>query len=113
MRRQTSSRAEAVAALEKVGLGDLDPDRLPGNLSGGEQQRVAIARALVCRAEVLVADEPTGALDSVNTQRISDLLLRIGTDQGVQVLVATHDPVVASRMPGLLDLGHQQVGTNA
>jgi ABC-type lipoprotein export system ATPase subunit len=91
---------DAVAdALETVGLGGHE-DREPATLSGGEQQRVAIARGLVSGASVLLADEPTGALDVENTRRVADLLVRLGSRPDVTVVVATHDPEVAARMAG-------------
>lgn len=70
-------------------------DREAGELSGGEQQRVAIARALVLRPRVILADEPTGALDEGNTMVVADLLADIARERDAVVVVATHDPVVA------------------
>jgi putative ABC transport system ATP-binding protein len=84
--------------LDLVGLGGLG-GRWPTTLSGGEQQRVAIARALVTDSRVLLADEPTGALDRNNTTAIGELLLRLGTERGIHVVIATHDPSLADLMP--------------
>lgn len=70
-------------------------DREAGELSGGEQQRVAIARALVLRPRVILADEPTGALDEGNTMVVADLLADIARERDAVVVIATHDPVVA------------------
>lgn len=70
-------------------------DREAGELSGGEQQRVAIARALVLHPRVILADEPTGALDEGNTMVVADLLADIARERDAVVVVATHDPVVA------------------
>lgn len=81
--------------LERVGLGGLH-DRLPGQLSGGEQQRVAIARALVKRSRVLFADEPTGSLDKATGQGVMDLLAELAGD-GLAVVMVTHDENHAAR----------------
>lgn len=83
--------------LAAVRLEHLDRDRLPGTLSGGEQQRLAIARALGPGVSVLLADEPTGALDAENTAVVADLLVGLGATRGVQVILATHDASVAER----------------
>lgn len=90
-------------ALERVGLGDIRPARMPATLSGGEAQRVAIARALVGGCRVLLADEPTGALDADTTTQVAALFLQVAA-QGVLVVVATHDPIVAERLPRRLVL---------
>lgn len=71
-------------------------DHLPGMLSGGEQQRVAIARALAIEPAMVLADEPTGNLDSVNSQRVMQLLRRLVDEQQQTVILVTHDPVVAA-----------------
>jgi ABC-type lipoprotein export system ATPase subunit len=84
--------------LERVGLPSSMGRRLPTRLSGGQQQRVAIARALLAGTSVLLADEPTGALDVDNTERIADILVELGRRDGLVVVVATHDPRVAERL---------------
>jgi putative ABC transport system ATP-binding protein len=84
-----AARAEALAALDGVGLRDLAA-RFPDDLSGGEQQRVAIARAFVGPRSILLADEPTGALDSVTGERVMRLL-REHCDRGRTVVLVTHD----------------------
>ncbi|WP_424211717.1 ABC transporter ATP-binding protein [Streptomyces sp. BI20] len=90
-RRPTRARE----ALTRVGLGHR-VDALPSRLSGGERQRVAIARALVARPSLLLCDEPTGNLDTVNAETVLTLLDELHAD-GMTVLVITHDPEVAAR----------------
>lgn len=85
---------KAQTCLERVGLAD-KADRLPGNLSGGEQQRVAIARALVKSSRVLFADEPTGSLDRSTGEQIMTLLSELHKE-GLSVIMVTHDPSYAS-----------------
>jgi putative ABC transport system ATP-binding protein len=87
-------RARVAEALDRVGLGDVG-DKLPDQLSGGQQQRVAIARALVTEPAVVLADEPTGNLDSANAQIITHLLVTVATERQAAVLLVTHDPAVA------------------
>ncbi len=82
--------------LDAVGLGDRAAS-FPARLSGGEQQRVAIARALINEPGLVLADEPTGNLDSTTGTEIMDLLVGLRVDRGLTVVVATHDPLVAAR----------------
>lgn len=84
----------SASALASVGLSD-KAESLPVHLSGGEQQRVAIARAVATRPSYILADEPTGSLDSANSVHIAQLLLQIARESHVGVLVATHDPLVS------------------
>jgi putative ABC transport system ATP-binding protein len=93
--RPRDARERARRNLELVGLGD-KLDHLPAELSGGEQQRVAIARALAREPELIVADEPTGNLDSAAAANVLELLMALNRN-GATVILVTHDPAVASR----------------
>jgi putative ABC transport system ATP-binding protein len=87
-------RESGMAALDKVGLGKWW-DHTPAELSGGQQQRVAIARAIVTNPDVLLADEPTGNLDSKTSLEIMELLTGLNRDLGITVLMVTHEPDMA------------------
>jgi putative ABC transport system ATP-binding protein len=88
-------RARALQALETVGLNGWE-SHTPGELSGGQQQRVAIARAIVTEPAVLFADEPTGNLDTARSREIMDLLNGLNRDQGITIVMVTHEPDMAA-----------------
>src|SRR3989449_5789292 len=89
--------------LEKVGLGARLTHR-PGQLSGGERQRVAVVRALINQPKLLLADEPTGALDRASAQNLADLLVQLNGEEGVTLIVVTHALDLAKRMGRVLEL---------
>jgi lipoprotein-releasing system ATP-binding protein len=91
------AKRRAAAILGEVGLGDRITHK-PGELSGGEQQRVALARALILEPEILLADEPTGNLDTETGKKIEDILLALNRTRGITLIVVTHNPSLADRM---------------
>ena len=90
--------------LTDMGLKENDFQKLPNMLSGGEQQRVAIARALVTGSQVILADEPTGNLDSENSRHIVEILQKLAHEEGRCVIVVTHDPEVAGKADCVLEM---------
>jgi len=107
-------RARALQALEAVGLKGWQ-SHTPGELSSGQQQRVAIARAIVTDPEVLLADEPTGNLDSARSREIMELLTAFNSERGITVVMVTHDPDMASYakhtihfLDGQIETGQQE-----
>jgi ABC-type lipoprotein export system ATPase subunit len=103
-------RQRAMGALAVVGL-ERWADHRPWEMSGGQQQRVSIARALVTRPELILADEPTGELDSTTGRQIMALFQQIAVRQGVSVLMATHDPNAADFADNVLHLSDGKIRT--
>lgn len=104
---QKEARNLAMDALEKVGLGHRFKHR-PGQLSGGEQQRVAIARALVIKPQLVLADEPTGNLDSTASREVIDLIVDLNRSAGISFVIATHNNEISSIASHVFELrdGH-------
>ena len=93
---EKSERVErAKQALEAVGLGERIKHR-PHELSGGQKQRVAIARAMITKPKILLADEPTGALDSTTGKQVMEMFSKINQEQGTTVIIVTHDPGIGA-----------------
>ncbi|NJK91928.1 MAG: ABC transporter ATP-binding protein [Blastochloris sp.] len=99
--REMSERAAHL--LDLVGLGD-KLERLPGQLSGGEQQRVAIARSLANEPSVVLADEPTGNLDTANSNRVFDMMRGLAHDTGLTLLIVTHNAQIAQASDHALEM---------
>ena len=99
----SSGRKRARELLESVGLPDRG-DHYPVQLSGGEQQRVALARAFMVRPPILLADEPTGNLDSQNGQHVLELLISLNEREGTTLVLVTHDPVLSGRASRIITL---------
>ena len=100
--RSREARDTAKALVQKVSLPEAVLNRFPGMISGGEQQRVAIARALTMKSHLILADEPTGNLDSENGERIIDIFIRLAHEDGYCVVVATHDLGIMQRADEVL-----------
>jgi putative ABC transport system ATP-binding protein len=99
----TAGFERCLELLAELGLAD-DVDKLPDQLSGGQRQRVAVARALIHRPRVILADEPTGALDEENSGFVADLLLTAQATLGATLVVVTHDARLAARLDRTLNL---------
>lgn len=100
---QATVYEEASALLERLGLGDRVKHR-PSELSGGEQQRVSMARALINQPDLILADEPTGNLDSANSEAMYDLIRELSRDTGVAFLIATHNLELAAKADRILTI---------
>lgn len=101
--RQHQERSKSVEVLKKVGLGHRI-NHLPKELSGGERQRVAIARALATSPKLLLADEPTGNLDTKSAQEIFDIFKKLNKEEGLTIIVATHNPKLGSQANKIVNL---------
>jgi lipoprotein-releasing system ATP-binding protein len=97
------AREKAEAILSEVGLGNRLTHK-PGELSGGEQQRVAVARALIMEPEIILADEPTGNLDSETGRKVEDIMLELNRTRNITLVVVTHNKSLADRMSKCIDL---------
>jgi putative ABC transport system ATP-binding protein len=104
-------RSQALEALDRVGLGPR-AEHVPSEMSGGEKQRVAIARALIAQPRLLLADEPTGALDTTTSQQIMELLEEANR-AGLTLVVVTHEPTVAARAHRVVRIRDGQVFEDA
>jgi len=98
-----STEARAERLLKRVGLGER-LHHFPGQLSGGERQRVAVVRALINQPQLLLADEPTGALDHASAENLGQLLIDLNREEGVTLIVVTHSRELAQRMTRVLEL---------
>ncbi|MDA0817192.1 MAG: ABC transporter ATP-binding protein [Planctomycetota bacterium] len=105
---RSACRDAALAALEQVGMGHR-ADHRPDSVSGGEQQRAAIARALVTRPAILLADEPTGALDTANSEIVIELLQKLVVDDSQTVVLVTHDSSVAAAATRVIRMRDGQI----
>jgi lipoprotein-releasing system ATP-binding protein len=94
-KREAHSRAEFV--LNEVSLGDRMTHK-PGELSGGEQQRVAVARAVIMEPDIILADEPTGNLDTETGERVQDVLINLNKTRGITLIIVTHNQLLAERL---------------
>lgn len=108
LRGDPSASARSAELLSTVGLQDRQ-SHYPIQLSGGEQQRVAVARAFACRPSILLADEPTGNLDSATGRQVIDLLLALNRDHGSTLVLVTHDPNLASYADRIITLRDGQI----
>ena len=110
--KKSARQARANAMLEKVGLGNFAASR-PNQVSGGQQQRVAIARALVNEPKLILADEPTGNLDTKTSDDIMRVLVALNRDEGITIVIVTHAPDIAAYAHRLIQIVDGQVKSDA
>jgi len=104
-------RKRAMKNLEKVGVGQLAKHK-PSEMSGGQQQRVAIARALIGGPSLILADEPTGALDSFTSQEVMNLLIQLNTEEKATIAIVTHDPSIAEQCTRVIEVRDGKIAKN-
>ncbi len=97
------SRQQVAEVLDRLGIGEL-ATRLPDQLSGGQRQRAAVARAIIHRPSVLLADEPTGALDGRSARVVIELLVEVQREMGATLVLVTHDPAIAAHLDRTVEL---------
>lgn len=98
----------AMEQLERIGLADR-AHHLPGELSGGQKQRVAIARALITNPDVILADEPTGALDSSTSHEVMNIFRQLNQDRGMTIVIVTHDPGVGEQTNRIIKIADGRI----
>ena len=109
-KNKANAKQRAIDALELVGLGSR-VNHKPKEMSGGQQQRVAIARALINDPEIIMADEPTGNLDSKSGKEIMELLIRLNKEQGKTIILVTHDPKIGKQVPRVISVFDGMLGS--
>jgi putative ABC transport system ATP-binding protein len=110
-KNKANAKERAEAVLEMVGLGSRMKHK-PKELSGGQQQRVAVARALVNDPEIIMADEPTGNLDSKSGREIMELLIKLNQEQGKTIIIVTHDPRIGNQIPRVINVFDGMLAVN-
>ena len=109
-KNKANAKQRALNVLEMVGLG-ARVNHKPKEMSGGQQQRVAIARALINDPEIIMADEPTGNLDSKSGKEIMELLIRLNKEQGKTIILVTHDPKIGKQVPRVISVFDGMLGS--
>ena len=109
-KNKANAKQRALDVLEMVGLGSR-VNHKPKEMSGGQQQRVAIARALINDPEIIMADEPTGNLDSKSGKEIMELLIRLNKEQGKTIILVTHDPKIGKQVPRVISVFDGMLGS--